>query len=380
MQRPRASWTATLKRDVAWPFSCVTMSVTGDILTANSPARLLCRCGKWQLELVRFVSVDRNVFQPRTQRVEGADAILQHLKRGDQAALVASTSQLLRGLRPEEDHTFEAVDGEWMVKAPEAHAQFASDVEAGGAFVSSEVAELRAELLVLRLTHERLRERVLRLESQLVSGGDSRRNAASVSPMEALSLPKIQAPSAPAEPVLGVGRHAWDASPVVEAPPASVRPPPRIKFPPVSAINGCLRALIGDKVSVREKKLTEFVPVEGEPYWLSPLIDDDGVEAGIIVADMLATVTLGGQLMMLPPQELDDQRKNRAPSQDAIEAMSEVSNNLSAAFNQLPDAIRLRVKPIEPLSPGALAWVTPEIYKMQLEVAGGMGNLYVFSR
>ncbi|MET0794191.1 MAG: hypothetical protein ABW061_21900 [Polyangiaceae bacterium] len=358
----------------------VTMSVTGDILTANSPARLLCRRGKWLLELVRFVSVDRNVFQPRTQRIEGSEAILQHLKRGDHAPLAASTSQLMRGLRPDEEHAFEAVDGEWVAKAPEGHSQSLADGESVGPGVSSEVAELRAELLVLRVTHERLRERVLRLESQVVTFGDVKRSAPSVSALGSLTLPKIELPRASPEPVLGVGRHAWDASPAVEAPPVSIRPEPRIKFPPASAINGCLRALIGDKVSVREKKLAVFAPIDGEPYWLSPLIDDDGVEAGMIVADLMATVTLGGQLMMLPPQELDEQRKNRTPSQDAIEAMGEVSNNLSATFNQLPDAIRLRVKPIEALSPGALDWVTPEIHKLQLEVAGGMGNLYLFSR
>jgi hypothetical protein len=38
------------------------------------------------------------------------------------------------------------------------------------------------------------------------------------------------------------------------------------------------------------------------------------------------------------------------------------------------------VRPIEQLTPGALDWVTPEIHKLQLEVAGGMGNLFSFSR
>jgi hypothetical protein len=341
---------------------------------------LLCRRGKWLLELVRFVPVDRNVFQPRTQRVEGSEAILQHLKRGDHSQLLAATNQLIRGLRSEEEHSFEAVDGEWVVKAPDGAGHFATDGEGAGAGVSSEVAELRAELLVLRVTHDRLRERVLRLESQLVTFGESKRAAPPVSSYDALSLPKIQMPSAAPEVGPPVGRHAHDSGRPPEAPPSSRRPEARIKFPPVSAINACLKALIGDKVSVREKKLAEFKPTAGEPYWMSPLIDDDGVEAGMIVADVIATVTLGGQLMMLPPQLLDEQRKSHTPSKDAIEAMSEVANNLSGAFNQIPDAIRLRVKPIEKLTPGALDWVTTDIHKLQLEVAGGMGSLFLFSR
>src|ERR1700753_1142845 len=94
------------------------MTVAGDLLTAQSPARLHCRHGVWFLEVVRFGSVDRNVFQPRTQRVEGSEAILQHLKRGDNAALAASAVQLIRGLRPEEDHSLDLVEGEWVPGKP----------------------------------------------------------------------------------------------------------------------------------------------------------------------------------------------------------------------------------------------------------------------
>ena len=76
----------------------------------------------------------------------------------------------------------------------------------------------------------------------------------------------------------------------------------------------------------------------------------------------------GGRALVVPPSE------------DAIEAMSEVSNNLSGAFNQLPDAIRIRVKPIEPMNPEILDWLMAADHKMQLEVVGGLGNLFLFSR
>jgi len=46
------------------------MSIAGDLLTSATPARLLCRRGVWVLELVKLVPVDRNVFQPRVQRLE----------------------------------------------------------------------------------------------------------------------------------------------------------------------------------------------------------------------------------------------------------------------------------------------------------------------
>ena len=58
----------------------------------------------------------------------------------------------------------------------------------------------------------------------------------------------------------------------------------------------------------------------------------------------------------------------------------EVSNHLSSAFNQTPDVIRVRVKPIEPLGEDALAWLTTAVRKRQLEGTGGLGKLFLFSR
>src|SRR4051794_31248005 len=130
------------------------MSFTGDILTATTPARLLCQRGTWVLELVRFVPVDRNVFQPRTQRLEGSEAILQHLRRGENALLAAATLQLMRGVRADEEHAFEAQDGDWIPRALEERHSGSFSAAAGSNAVS-ELAELRAELLILRVSHER---------------------------------------------------------------------------------------------------------------------------------------------------------------------------------------------------------------------------------
>ena len=370
------------------------MSFTGDVLTSTSPARLLCRRGKWILEIVRFVAVDRNVFQPRTQRLEGSDVILQHLKRGEHAALAAATGQLMRGLRADEDHSFEAVDGDWVPDATRSRDSQAPGPNNAGpnaaANTASEVAELRAELLILRVSHDRLRERVLRLEAQLATG-EVRINAQAATALDSLSLPKVQdapraarpapepAPEPKAEPVAkapeNIGTDATAISPGLERPSE-----PRIKFPALAALNTCLHALIGDQVGLQEAKHVTFAPKPDDPHWISPLIDEEGVEAGAIVVTARATATLGGMLMMVPPLEIESQRKSKKPSSDAIEAMSEVSNNLSGAFNQVPGAIHLRVKPMEPLAPGSLGWVTAATHQLQLEIAGDFGRMYVFSR
>src|ERR1700753_4511216 len=119
------------------------MTVAGDLLTAQSPARLHCRHGVWFLEVVRFVSVDRNVFQPRTQRVEGSEAILQHLKRGDNSNLAASAQQLIRGLRPDEEHSVELIDGEWVLGEPGAAGSTRPSAAPHSGQVTDDIANLR---------------------------------------------------------------------------------------------------------------------------------------------------------------------------------------------------------------------------------------------
>ncbi len=373
------------------------MSVAGDLLTAATPTRLVCRRGTWALEVVRFVAVDRNVFQPKTQRVEGSEAILQHLKRGDNAALAASATQLIRGLRPDEDHSLELVEGEWVPGKPSGRESLQPNSIAPGAHVHDEVANLRAELLILRAAHERLRERVVRLETVLVTTLEEQKQRLST-----ISVPPIGIQHASLAPFPSAVPSTGPSQPPSEHPlPAndSVAPPddvedspehpvaataaatePRMKLPPIQAINQCLHQLLGDRVSVHEKRPVAFNPTDDELYWMSPLIDDDGAEAGVIVSDLAATTTLGGILMMLPEAEIADQRKARAPSEDSIAAMSEVSNNLSATINQLPDAARVRVKPIQPMTPGSLDWAKTGKHRLELEVTGGGGRLFLFSR
>jgi hypothetical protein len=150
----------------------------------------LCQRGVWLLELVKLVPIDRNVFQPRVQRLEGADAVLQHLKRsGDSPALAASAAQLMRSARSDEDRAFDAVDGEWVPGelAPRREVERPSSIPPGRAH-AGELAELRAELLVLRAAHERLRERVQRLEAQATAAGRGR-EVISVPPTPSFVIP-----------------------------------------------------------------------------------------------------------------------------------------------------------------------------------------------
>ena len=357
------------------------MSISGDLLTTATPARLLCKRGIWVLELVKLVAVDRNVFQPKVTRLEGAEAVLQHLKRmGDNPALAAAASHLMRGPRLEDERAFDAVDGDWVPGEPSRRDSARPSAHPPGAGHGGELAELRAEVLVLRASHERLRERVQSLESQMSSAGRGR-DVLSIPPTPSFVMPRVSdAPLAP-QPV---------AFPSVPAPVAATRisgeratasvAPGGLSLPSAAAINASLLALIGDGPTVSEKRPVTFSPDSLGPCWVSRLIDDDGADVGAIVANRAAAISLGGALISLPEHEVEAQHELDAPSEDVLGAMSEVSNSLCEAINQAAGATQVRVKPIEPLGPGLLDWVESSGRGMELELSDGVGRLFLFVR
>ncbi len=113
---------------------------------------------------------------------------------------------------------------------------------------------------------------------------------------------------------------------------------------------------------------------------MSRLIDDEGRDVGAIVADRAAALSLGGALMSLPEHELEAQRALGTPSDDVIGAMSEVANNLCETINQGARDMQVRVKPIEPLSPGLLDWAEKAGGGLALELRSGLGRLFLFAR
>jgi hypothetical protein len=338
------------------------------------------------LELVRLVPIERNVFQPRVQRLEGADAVLQYLKRsGDSPALAAAANQLMRGPRFEDERYFDAVEGEWVPGEP-SERQGSSRPSAPPPGNSSEVAVLRAELLVLRASHERLRERVQGLEAQLSKGPPSR-EVLSVSPTPALAMPRPFEEQRAAQPfasTLPQGQTPAMTQSSLPAQPAqqsqrAAAPRGAMQLPEVDAINACLQSLIGDSSAVREKPPVKFAASGLGIGWQTRLIDEAGNEVGAIVADQAATATLGGALMALPAHEIETQRAQEMPNQDVLGAMSEVANQLCETINQ-GAALRVRVKPIEVLTPGALDWTKDASSALELELAEGMGRLFLFAR
>src|SRR6185436_5005380 len=143
------------------------MSLSPDVLAKATPTRLICRSGRWVLELTRLEAVDRDVFQPRLTRLEGADSILAALRRSDDGQhLVAGAAHIMRSPRIDEDRAFEVSEGDWIPSAdsslPTRRDQQADSDAVDAGLV---LAEVRAELAVLRASHARLRDRVIALEA-----------------------------------------------------------------------------------------------------------------------------------------------------------------------------------------------------------------------
>src|SRR5258706_12318892 len=94
------------------------MRLSTDVLSRATPTRLICRGGRWLLELTRLEAVDRDVFQPRTTRLEGTESILAALRRSDDGQhLLTGAAQLMRSPRGGEDRGFAANEGDWIPSA-----------------------------------------------------------------------------------------------------------------------------------------------------------------------------------------------------------------------------------------------------------------------
>jgi hypothetical protein len=164
-----------------------------------TPSRLICRRGRWALELTRLVPVDSHVLMPKRQRVEGNEAILSQLKRaGDSGALAHGAAQIMRAARSDEERAFDAVDGEWVPsQGSRLQQEVANDVPAPQRRdFESALAELRAEILILRGSHQRLKDRVAALEAELadVEGAPRRAERPARSKARGVSLtpPRVE--------------------------------------------------------------------------------------------------------------------------------------------------------------------------------------------
>ena len=247
------------------------------------------------------------------------------------------------------------------------------------------VAEMRAELAVLRASHARLRDRVIALEANQsgiaqpsLRGGSprgSRSQRRRSEPPPGFSSAEAEAePLAPAaavaatqaSPALGGTRDAAKPTPsapnAVEEPAARAadapaehqhqsfeelakamvgeQPPPVLTVPSLRSLSECLEGLIESPPPLEPIK---EVSLDGltEPQ-ACKLLDDEGRERGAIVLDLRAALLLGAGLLALPRDEALRQLKENEPSEDALLATSEICNNLTGPINAVTGNAHVR--------------------------------------
>jgi len=285
--------------------------------------------------------------------------------------------------------------------------------------VSRAVAELRAELAVLRASHARLRERVIALEAMqngvaqpnLRAPRGSRAGRRRSEPPGAFAEADVEqeplannpgfaatqaspglagvagvapAPSAAARPA------PRDPAPVADSAPEPLPPsieemaralvgeqlPPVLSLPALPSLVECLTMLMGSAPSLER---AAEAPLERlDSAQICKLLDDDGRERGAIIVDLRAAVMLGAALLALPRDEAVRQVQEKAPSEDALLATSEICNNLTGPVNAVSGNAHVRSTALVALTPDDAAALPAPRVRLDLVVEGGRLVLAMF--
>jgi hypothetical protein len=108
-----------------------------------------------------------------------------------------------------------------------------------------------------------------------------------------------------------------------------------IDLPTADDMIRCLEQLIGSDVTATEIPVPPRLPEVRDTYFVASMMDDNDMEVGAVFMDLKATVYLGGNLLMVPENELSSQVRSKRPSEDSIAASSEVCNALSGCINNV---------------------------------------------
>lgn len=149
---------------------------------------------------------------------------------------------------------------------------------------------------------------------------------------------------------------------------------PAAQIPSSADLSRILEGLLGAPVPLTE---AEPLAIDASCYGCMLLDDDDRI-VGAFVADLRATVMLGGTLMMIPEGVLAESLEAGEPTEDMLEAMSEVLNVSSRAFNDVPGNPHVRTKVIAPIDLDAYPWLPNPVARTDhAEPNGGVITMVV---
>lgn len=150
--------------------------MTPPVLSGGSPRRLYHYAGKWVLEVVRHVNLGPDLVRPRTERLSGQRAIASYFKNNpDKATLAKATQRLMQTDPGVEAQSFNLEGSEWIANsipppAPGAELEDNLRPPVEPPNVETEVAALKAQVVVLTAVQEGLIARLSRLEGRVALG------------------------------------------------------------------------------------------------------------------------------------------------------------------------------------------------------------------
>lgn len=152
--------------------------------TAAEPNRRLSyQNGQWVLEVTELVRVDRSLYRPERRKIQGTEAIFEHLHERGEMVLLAAAERVL--FSHDTRTSYEAVGGEWV----EADLELSPPSSQQRERLADEVAELRAELVVLSAAYTGLAARLRQFEHWAASTASVRPSQSAATPPPASRQP-----------------------------------------------------------------------------------------------------------------------------------------------------------------------------------------------
>lgn len=334
----------------------------------------------WVLEVERLEFAGGRLYRPARAHLTGRDKILQHLEGGAEDTPIRQLIEEMIEKQPKADNlAFDLTDeGAEISEEPE-------DVEERA--VAPRVLQLEARVAAMSRTVENLRRLERRLSAALVKAQRSPAAAAapaSAKPAEAAAPEAAEAPAEGAAPVPMSEPTEEPADAEAEpSPPGEAAAPPgvgeplkiggmdgtdtpaaedtgepapeaKLQFPDAAAWSEGLEALLGEKLGMTEEASR---PPFDDSYWLCVLVDDAGEKIGAVLADRVAVVNQGGTLMMLGDEVTSEQLEAGEPTEDVLEAASEVFNVQTRCFNEIAGNPHVKTKGIERFDPSTHGWL-----------------------
>ena len=125
-------------------------------------------------------------------------------------------------------------------------------------------------------------------------------------------------------------------------------------------------------------------PTPGSYYTL--MANESGEVVGAMVADITATVYIGGSLVMIPQNSQIEQIENVDPNEAVIDGISEAFNAIRGAVNRIGDNPHVNYTPVtaleSPETSDRTSWMVEPSLRMDLvgEFPVGEGRLVLLAR